>query len=373
MKKVLQIVGQLRIGGAETVAMNIYRYIDRKKFEFHYLVYGDAIGEYEEEVVRLGGRVIHINYSSHKIDKFKEDLDKVFKENGPYDIVHAHMMFHNGIVLGIAKKNDVPVRISHAHSTNDGANRNCVRDYALRWIYDFYSLLKIRKNANVYIACGREAGCYLYGRTFFEKNGVVIKNGIDTDKYRFNENKRNIIREKFGLTNRHVYSCIGHFEAVKNHRFLIDIFYNIYKHDKLAYLVLLGDGKLRKEIEAICAERKINESVLFMGNVNNVDEWLQAIDFLLMPSLYEGIPVTLIEAQAVGVKCFASDRISEEVDYTNTIKFLPLEDEQAWVDIVNEDSEYKRGNNRRVTIDSGYDVKHNVSTIQQLYLEMDIS
>lgn len=373
MKKVLQVVGQLRIGGAETVAMNLYRYIDREIFEFHYLVYGDKIGDYEEEVIRLGGKVIHIDYSAKNISGYKKDLERVFLENGPYDIVHAHMMFHNGIVLEIAKKNNVPVRVSHAHSTNDGAIKSCAKDYVMRWIYDYYSLLKIRKNANVYIACGNEAGNYLYGREFFKRKGILIKNGIDANKYQFDKQKRIILRKKFGLTKRHVYSCIGHFETVKNHKFLIDIFCNIYKQDNLAYLVLLGDGRLRKEIERICIERKIIENVLFMGNVDNVDEWLQAIDFLIMPSLYEGIPVTLVEAQAAGVKCFVSDRISEEVNYTNTIKYLPLENKRVWENIVHEDAKYERRNNKELTINSGYDVAENVRKIQQIYLEMGVS
>ena len=373
MKKVMQIIGQLRIGGAETVAMNLYRYIDRTKFEFHYLVYGDSVGEYEEEVTKLGGKVIHISYSSNKINEFKKALDKVFKEYGPYDVVHAHMMFHNGLVLDVAKKNKIPIRISHAHSTNDGADRKHLLDCVIRAIYDAYFCLKIRKNANVYIACGNEAGCYLYGKKFFLKKGIVVKNGIDTDKFQFDEKKRKILREKYGLSDRHVYSSIGHFELVKNHKFIIDVFENINKKDNRAILILLGDGKLRRKIELMCRERGISENVRFMGNVKNVDEWLQAIDFLLMPSLYEGIPVTLIEAQAVGVKCFVSDRISEEVNYTNTIQFLSLENRQAWANIVNENVTYVRTDNRILTIKSGYDVKYNVGIIQQIYLDVGIN
>nr|WP_308668690.1 glycosyltransferase family 1 protein [uncultured Agathobacter sp.] len=367
MKKVLQVIGKLKIGGAENVAMNLYRYIDRTKFEFHYLVYGDLVGEYEEEVIKMGGKVIHINYEPKNQKKFKSDFENVIKKNGPYDVIHAHMMFHNGIVLKMAKKNKIPIRISHSHSTNDGVEKKNLKDYFIRGIYDYMSLLRIKLNGNVFLACGLDAGHFLYGKEFFDKNGIVIRNGIDVNRFKFNVKKRNIIREKMNFNNKHIYCCIGHFDTVKNHQFLINVFSKIVEIDKSAFLVLLGDGVLRKDIEELCVEKKVNDNVLFLGNVNNIDEWLQAVDFLLMPSLYEGIPVTLIEAQAAGVKCFVSDRISKEVDYSNTINFIPLENQEQWIRIADENINYIRPNNMKLVAESGYDVRENIKMVQKIY------
>lgn len=371
MKKVLQVVGQLRIGGAETVAMNLYRYIDREVFEFHYLVYGDQIGEYEDEVIRLGGRVIHIDYSVRNLGEFKKKLKEVIIKNGPYDAIHSHMMFHNGIVLECAKKCNVPIRISHSHSTDDGANKNNFKERIVRNLYDFYCMCKIKKNANFYLACGKDAGEFLYGKKLFEREGIIINNGIDTDKFVFNNSTRQLIRGKYGLVNNHVYACIGHFDRVKNHIFLMDVFREIVKRDDKAIMVLLGDGELRSSIKKMCDHYGISEKVLFMGNVNNVSDWLQAIDFLLMPSLFEGIPVTLIEAQTADVKCFVSTNVSREVNYTNKIKYLSLNDKEGWINICYENAEYERVNCKSYTVKSGYDVKESVNNVKKIYMEME--
>lgn len=367
--KVLQVVGRLRIGGAETVAMNLYRYINRNKFEFHYLVYEDDIGDYEEEVIQLGGKVIHINYSSRYIKRYRNDLLNVMKENGPYDIIHVHMMFHNGIVLQIAKKAGIPVKVSHSHSTNDGGIRyGNIKDIT-RNLYLKYSRRLICINADILLGCGEEAGNYLYGNRVFAEKGILIKNGINIDKYHFNKRTRNVIREQYGFNNEKIYGCIGHFDRVKNHTFLIDIFEKIHMIDKKAILVLLGEGKLRQEIEHLCKDKHLEPYVVFMGNVNNVNEWLQAMDFLLMPSLYEGIPLTLIEAQASGIKCFVSDRVAKEANVTGEITYIPLNVDK-WVELMQGSIDYNRTEkNEKCLIDNGYDIRTNVKKVEEKYME----
>lgn len=367
--KVLQIVGNLRIGGAETVAMNLYRYIDREKFEFHYLVYGNEIGDYEKEVWELGGKIIHINYIPKNMLTYTKILRKVVNENGPYQIIHSHMMYHNGIVLKSARKLGIPVRISHAHSTNDGSSTENFIKLCLRYIYLKIARAWIKNNATKYISCGEKAGEALYGKSFFEKKGLLLKNGIDLQKYVFNNSMRRALRTQYGLDNKRVYACIGHFQPVKNHVFLIHIFNEICKVDKTAILVLLGDGTLKEKIEILVKEKNLSDKVIFMGNVNNVSEWLQAIDFLLMPSLYEGVPLTLIEAQAAGLKCFVSDTVSKETDITDTLKFLSLKIPEQWVEITKENSNYIRENDITQLVDAGYNAKTNIQIMQSVYYE----
>ena len=246
--KVLHVVGQLRIGGAETVAMNIYRYIDRSKYELHYLVYSDYKGDYEEEVEKLGGQVIHVKYmQGMTIKRYKDLLVKVNRENGPYKIIHAHMMFHNGMVLEAARQAEIPVRISHAHSTDDGGNKKYFFQRIIRFLYCSISRKYINRSATKLISCGQKAGEFLYGKKEFHKRGILIKNGIDFDTFKYNEEIRRYMRKKYCLDNFTVFGCIGHLEDVKNQEYLIKLI-SKYKEDNTK-LIFLGDGELRETLQ----------------------------------------------------------------------------------------------------------------------------
>ena len=173
--KVLQVVGSLHIGGAENVAVNLYRYIDRNKYEFHYVVYTEEEGEYEREIIELGGKVLHIHGPVGDRYNFCKRIEKLIEENGPYEIVHSHMMLHNGTILSIAKKKRVKIRISHSHST-----KNTIRDNVVMKVMDIgyvlYQRYLIRKNSTQWWACGETAGAFLYGKRFFEKKGLTPRN-----------------------------------------------------------------------------------------------------------------------------------------------------------------------------------------------------
>ena len=189
--RVLQVIGSLHIGGAENVAANLYRYIDRNKYEFHYVVYTEEEGEYEKEIVELGGKVIHIHGPAGDRYNFCKRIERIIEENGPYEIVHSHMMLHNGIILSIAKKKGVKIRISHSHSTKNTI-RNNIAMKVMDIGYTLYQRYLIRKSATHWWACGEAAGAFLYGKEFFEKKGLVIHNGIDIEKY----NPRNYYTEE---------------------------------------------------------------------------------------------------------------------------------------------------------------------------------
>lgn len=367
--KVLHVIGSLRIGGAENVAMNIYRYIDRDKYEFHYLVYGESIGDYEEEVMELGGKVIHMEYSPQiTIGKYMRAFSNIVGENGPYEIVHAHMMLHNGLVLKVAKILKIPVRISHAHSTDDGKVRKGLWDCGIRQVYNLISRKRIKWYATHFLSCGDKAGNFLYGYKLYKKRGVLIKNGIDIEKFCFNEKIRYEMRKKYGFEDKIILGCVGHFEPVKNHNYLISLFEKIYKCNSNTLLLLLGDGKLKDDIYQKVQELHLEKNVLFTGNVANVSDWMQAMDCLLMPSLYEGVPVTLIEAQASGLKCFVSDTVSTEVNVTGDVTFFPLKDSYAgWRNIANLNIKYERRQSGEIVKQKGYDVKSNIKKIEEIY------
>ncbi len=367
--KVLQVVGNLRIGGAETVAMNIIRYIDRNKYEIHYLVYGNQIGDYENEVDKLGGKVIHINYKNGMgYCQYFSMLQDVYNQYGPYKIIHAHMMFHNAMILHSAKKIGVPLRVSHAHSTDDGGDKQNIIRRFVRGIYCSVSKIVLNHSANCKISCGEMAGIALYGKNVFKKSGIIIKNGIYIQKYLYDFKIRKMIRKKYCLDDCVVLACIGHFDRVKNHEYAINLLKRLSDGKSKYKLVLLGDGELRGNIELLVKKLNIGGNVLFMGNVDNVNEWLQAIDFVIMPSLFEGIPVSLIEAQTAGTICFVSDRISREVNLFGRVNFCELsEDFKGWLDIANVDRDYDRQIDATNLIKAGYDVKCNVHLLEDIY------
>lgn len=370
MIKILQVVGNLRIGGAETVAMNILRYIDKNKYEVHYLVYSEKISEFEEEVKELGGKVIHVPYTSN-IFRYIQMLHRLNKEYGPYSIIHSHMMFHNGIVLSAAKILGITGRISHSHSTNEGGKTNNIFQYLIRKIYVKFSRNLIVHNSTTYIGCGLAAGNFLYGKKLFAKEGKYIRNGIDINRYIFDQSIRQKLREKYGLSdNIRAFACIGHFDIVKNHAFIIDVFDDVCKYSDNFRLFLLGEGKLRPEIEALVEAKHLKEKILFTGNVTNVHEWLQAIDCLLMPSLYEGVPLTLIEAQASGLKCLVSSNVSQESAITSCIEFIPLECKKKWIDRMCNIDNYKRHSMIEEISRSGYNVADRMNDIFDIYSEL---
>ncbi|WP_282709348.1 glycosyltransferase [Ligilactobacillus sp. Marseille-Q7487] len=369
--KVLQIVGSLRIGGAENVAMNIYRYINRDKYEFHYLVYGKEIGDYEREVETMGGKVIHISYKPKVIDlEYRKTLEKIIEKNGPYDIVHAHMMFHNGKIFSSLKKYNIPLKISHAHSTDDGSEKNNLLRKLIRKVYTYVERRNILKYANCYIACGDKAGEYLYGKKLYHSQGILVRNGINIEEYTFNSNNRKFLRNLYGLENNIVIAIIGHLEMVKNHSYAIKIFKNI--HDKIpnSRLLIFGEGKLKNNLQQQIFDNNLQDVTKFMGNVNNVNEWLQAIDILLMPSLFEGVPLTLIEAQTAGVRCFVSENISKEVKITDLLTFISIEEEniQEWTNaVVSCRLEYNRNLYSKKVIEKGYGIDENIDIIKRIY------
>lgn len=367
--KVLQVIGTLHIGGAENVAMNLYRYIDRDKFEFHYLVYSSNVEGYEKEVLELGGKVIRLKRKGGNDRAFQKALCQIMKDN-QYDIVHSHLMFHNAIVMKCAYKVGIKNRISHAHSTK---NKLCNSYFEcfLQFLYQSLSRAQIQKYATHYIACGADAGDFLYGKKLFEKKGKVLNNGINIDQFNYNPEVRKKIREKYNLSDRYVYGNAAHFIPLKNHKFLLNVFQKIKKVQDNAYLILMGDGELKEEIENEVVQMGLKESVLFTGNISNVNEILQALDMFIMPSVYEGLPLSLIESQAAGLRCVVSDSITKELDVCGLLQFLPLEKgTDYWAEKCLEYSKYDRVSTKELIRDAGYDVKKNGEDVGEWYINM---
>lgn len=332
MKKtrVLQVIGNLSVGGAENVAMNLYRYINREKFEFHYLVYGKEVGYYESEVEDLGGKVIHMEEPSKNYMNFTKKLKNIMKKYGPFDIVHSHTLFNSGLVLETARRLGIKKRIAHSHSIKNKIYTNSVLQ-----MYEKIMRHKIRKNATDYLACSQEAGDFLFGELEFRKNGSLMKNGIDTFKYRFSEDIRNKVRNEFNLTNKFVIGHVGHLSSVKNQLFLIEIIKDLVISRDDLVLMLVGEGNDREKITSLIKDYKLDSYIIMTGNRDDVHEMLCAMDVFVFPSLYEGLGLAVIEAQSTGLPCIVSDMVPKEAFLTNIIEEVSLaESSNYWKGII---------------------------------------
>lgn len=322
--RILEIVADLKIGGAQRVAANISKYAN-PDFKFTYLVFGDDIGDYEEEIKARGHQVIHVPSPKQSSSSFTKALNTVMK-TGHFDVVHCHTMFSCGLVMLIAKLNRIPGRISHSHTAKDNANGKTIR----RKLYKQIMQDLIWTCGTDFLACGKDAGCELYGTERFLKKGVVIQNGIDTAAYRFDADSRTKIREKLGLTSQFVIGNVGHYEPVKNQSFLIRLMPGILQRRPNTVLLLYGGGSTRDMLEQEIQSRHLGEYVRVMGNVSNIPEVLSAFDVFAFPSLFEGTPLALLEAQANGLPCLISDRIPDDACVTALVQKLPLNDPAAW-------------------------------------------
>lgn len=363
-KRILQVCGQLSVGGQEMMVKNFYLYIDRSEFQFDYIVYGSNIGYYEKDLIELGANIYHVSFPTIKnLSKYKNEMLDIMRK-GDYSGVHSHTYTNNGLVLELAKKASIPIRISHCHSTESGKKENVF--YAC---YKKYMRHLILKNCTHMIACGIKAGQTFYGRRKFARNGIVIKNGIDLEKFNYNEKKRDILRDTFNFQNRLVLAHIGRFVDVKNHMFLIDVAYELMKFNLDFILLLIGDGELLKQVEEYVNEKHMSDQVRFLGNRSDINELLQEIDIILCPSKYEGVPVSLIEAQATGVTCFVSTHVSEEVNITKQVKFIDIKagDEKKWVNEIINYTPNERNEANKIMSENGYDIRQSCKKLEHIY------
>lgn len=357
--KVLQVIRHMNVGGAETFIMNLYRNIDRKKIQFDFLVYGE--GFFDEEIKKLGGKIYYMDYLT-KIGQtqYKKQLFEFFKEHNEYQIVHSHIDQVSGIILETANKSGVKVRIAHSHSTKNSNN-------LVGKIYKSYLQGKINKNATLLLACGKEAAKWLYKDKSNE--AIIINNGIDINKFKYSEKKRESIRKELNVTEETtLIGHVGRFSKQKNHQFLIEIYREYVSKNPNSLLIMVGVGPLKNEIEKLVEKYNLKKNVKFLGLRQDVDYIYSALDYVVFPSLYEGLSVALIEAQISEIKIFASDTIDKNTDISQNIYWLSLKDSAAkWAQcILNTD---KTRNNKNIQAEK-YDIKVIAKKMQDLYYNL---
>ncbi len=327
MGRVLQITASLRIGGAEKVAKDIGIYAMSHGYEVHYLVFGDHVGEYEPEVIREGAKVLRLPSPHTGYRRFLKSLRRIILSEH-YDIVHAHTMFNIGWTMMAAKQCGVPVRVAHAHSAldNGGGTKKQIYEKTMRHM--------ILQNATDLIACGDAAGIRLFGEKAYRERGQCILNGIDTEEFTYSEERRLRMRRELGMDNDFVIGHVGHLAEVKNQSFLIRLMPEILKCKPNAKLLMLGEGADRPLLERQIRDARLTDRVIMTGNVRNVPDYLSAMDVFAFPSLFEGMPLSIVEVQANGLPCILSTGVPRDVYLTDLVRPLPLNKPQQWIDAI---------------------------------------
>lgn len=326
--EILELVADLRIGGAQRVAANIAKYAPAD-YHFTYLVFDEGIGEYESEIRVRGNEVVHIPSPKKGYPAYLYNLREQMCSKS-FNVVHCHNMYSCGLVMQLAKKVGIPGRIPHSHTAKD----NILQESFLRKAYKRAMRDLIWTCSTDYLACGEDAGEELYGKQRFAKNGIVIKNGIDTKTYRFSSESRYQIREGYGLGDRFVIGHVGHYVEVKNQIFLIRMMPEILKRRPDAMLLLFGEGDTRSELQEEIEHLNLADIVRLMGNASNIPQVLSAFDVFAFPSVLEGTPLALLEAQANGLPCIISDTIPDDACVTELVRKISLTDESEWIQAV---------------------------------------
>lgn len=325
---VLHVVGAMNLGGIENMLMTLLPYMKEKGIIFDFVVHGDAVGVHESKIKDLGGKVYHLpKFIGINMISYLCAWRNLLNNHPELKIIHGHMTSTASVYLWLAKRYD-RITIAHSHSTSIGGGRivygiKRLLEYPLRYLSDYLC------------ACSADAATYRFGHGISKKNNYFLwHNAIDTTKFQFSEEKRNEYRKKMAIAdNTVVIGHVGRMIPAKNYKFLVEIFYEYHKINSDSRLLLIGNGPLRATIEKKVKTLGLDHFTIFTGAVDNPADYLSAIDVFCFPSIYEGLPLSLIEAQINGRICLGSDVISGEVRITDGLKFLALaESAKIWAE-----------------------------------------
>lgn len=362
--RVLQVVGQMDRAGAETLLMNLYQRINRKRVQFDFLTHRQEPGDYDAEIVSLGGGVFRLcPMSVSNLLKYPRLLRTFFREYPGYQIVHSHIDAMSAIPLAAAKRAGIPVRIAHSHNTSfpkDGK-------YPVRLLAK--ALLPMQ--ATHYFSCSHATACFLFPPSAVQKREyTVLPNAIELSQFAFCDRTRSAIREELGINDSTLaVGHVGRFCRQKNHAKLVRVFATLHRQHPQSILLLVGQGELQQEVRCLCETFELGESVRFLGVRDDVARLMQAFDLLLLPSLYEGFPVVGVEAQAAGLPCLMSDRIDRGASLAGQVGFLPLEaDDSLWAQAAQEFAHLPRRNTTGELVEKGFDITRQATFLENFYL-----
>jgi glycosyltransferase involved in cell wall biosynthesis len=369
--RILHIFAAMNRGGAETFIMNLYRNINREKIQFDFAVTSDIKGHFDDEIRQLGGKIYsHPDPSVAGLRSYKKAFTNTIRNCGPFVGVHSHVHNFSGFTLAIAKKEKVTLRIAHSHTTHDGYS-----DSVKRNIYRWYTKRLIHKYSTHMFGCSRAACESLFGFDCWDKpNTKIIHNSINLNLYEKLSSSKRSIREKLSLpVDSPLIGHVGRFNEVKNHRFIIELFYDLHLKFPNANLILVGDGELRSDIERMIKKKGLSDRIHLLGVRDDIPEIMASLDLFLFPSFFEGLGIVLIEAQAAGIPCVCADTVPIEADIqAGLVNYVSLNDpKEKWINIIINSFKTKQLNwNYRKTHleNTGYNIKTTAKKLGQIYI-----
>jgi len=365
--KILQVLGDLDPGGTEVMIMNLYRYIDRTKVQFDFIIHMQEQCYFKTEIEQLGGHVYHVpRFYGFNIIQYRKAWKEFFALHRDYKAVHGHVGSSAAIYLKIAKQLHITT-IAHSHGAKAAPNFK-------GFIYSLFAY-PTRYIADRFFGCSYVAGTYRYGKKIVNSSRFsVIKNAIEVERFNFEEHIRDKVRVNLGVTNKFVVGHVGRFDPLKNHPFLLKIFKEVLTLHPDSLLLLVGDGPERAKIEKEIIALGLQEAVLLLGTRLDVPELLQAMDVFVFPSISEGLGIGLIEAQATGLPCITSTVVPHEVKITDLVEFLPLEMSAIkWAKrVLSTQKEVVRVNRHQEIIENGYDIKTSVLKLEKFYRDLNV-
>ena len=359
MIRVLQVATYMGRGGLESMIMNYYRHIDREKVQFDFLVHRQERAAFDDEIESLGGRIYRLPRLVPWSKSYLSALNRFFEEHPEYKVVHVHQDCLSSVILKSAAQHNVPVRVAHSHSANQDKNLK----YPVKLWYKRF----IPQYATNLFACGKDAGDWMFGRASYQ----IINNAIDVAAYTYDPTKRQEMRRQLGLENDFTIGHVGRFNQPKNHPFLIDIFAALLKKEPNAVLLLAGGGEGMSQIREKAQKLGIAEHVHFLGVRSDVADLMQAMNVFVFPSLYEGLPVTMVEAQAAGLPCIISDKVPPECILTEgLVDVMPLSaSPETWAEKILAKRAIPRTDRRAEIAAHGFDITTEAVKLQEFYLK----
>lgn len=372
--RVLHVLGTTNLGGAESRIMELYRCIDRSKVQFDFLVHTKEEGHYSKEIWELGGKIYSLpRFKVINLAEYRKAIKQFFQEHKEFAAVQGHMTSTASIYLPIAKKAN-PSVITIAHARSAGVDKGA-KGYVTKWLRS-----SLKYKTDYCFTCSKEAGIAVFGKKWVNESKVwTIPNAIDVNRFQYNETVRNEVRAELGVQDKFVIGHVGRFGFMKNHTYLVDIFAELCKQREDMALVLIGKGeeeenihnKLKKLGAELFGDEQVLESkVLFLGNKFDVERYYQAFDYFVFPSTFEGLPGSVAEAQAAGLHCLISDKITREVALTELVTYRSIEEEpRLWAEeiLCNAEKARIRKDMREAIAQKGFDVNTQAVRMEEFY------
>ncbi len=360
--RILHMIGSLSVGGSQAFVMNLYRNIDRNKIQFDFIVDSSDDNFFEDEIVKLGGKIFYFpKFNGLNYFEIRHVWKDFFVTHPEYKVIHSHVRSYASLYLPIANSYGLTT-IIHSHSTSNGKGFMALCKKILQF--------PLRFQADYYMACSLEAGEWLFGKRICKSTKFsIIKNAIDVDNFKFNLECRKHTRIELNLKKEFVLGYLARVTEAKNPFFVIRVFNEIHKMNQNTKLLFVGDGDLLAAIKKEVINLKIEDSVIFTGTRTDVSELMSAMDYYILPSFWEGLGISLIEAQASGLHCICSEGIPDEAIITNLVQKYSLNlKPKIWADTILDQIDLARKDESESVKNAGYDIKRNSRSLVMFYV-----